>query len=368
MSWIKRNLYFFIGSILTLVLMGAAGWYLYTKWQLNGQLMQQLDQDYATLDELNKQKPHPGTEKINNIQIAKEQQQQLRTNALLKAQTYFKHIAPIPDDPKPTDQAFSSAISRMIDQLQHEATNASVALPAMYSFSFEAEKSKISFAAGSLGPLATQLGEVKTLCEILFASKVNSLDNIRRERVSTDDANGPQSDYLTDKSLTNELAVLTPYELKFRSFSAELGSVLSGFASSPYGVVLKTINVEPAPTTVEIPAVATPTPDTPRPVYVQPVQQRNAEAEAQMALQRRYGIGPSPGGIDRYGAGADSRFGDRYGANPVRPSPQPVYVAPQPVAAQPAPATGRGGLPTVLDERPLQITLTVVLVKLLPPK
>jgi hypothetical protein len=35
---------------------------------------------------------------------------------------------------------------------------------------------------------------------------------------------------------------------------------------------------------------------------------------------------------------------------------------------QPPSATSRGGLPTVLDERPLQITLTVVLVKLVPPK
>jgi len=358
MSWIKRNLYFFIGSVVALVLMGMAGWFLYSKWQLNGQMMQQLDQDYATLDELNRQKPHPGAAKINNIQLAKEQQEQLRTNALLKAQAFFKRIPPIPDDAKPTDQSFSSAISRTIDQLQHEATNASVGLPQAYSFSFEAEKQRISFAPGSLGPLATQLGEVKLLCGLLFDAKINSLDNIRRERVSPDDATGPQSDYLAEKSLTNELAVLTAYELKFRSFSAELASVLGAFAASPDGLVVKTINVEPAPATVETPAApAMQVQEMPRAVVPAPVRRTEQSAAEMEAFNRRYGIGG--GGADRYNPGPSI----------YRPPP-PVYVPPpQPVAVQPAaPAPGRGGLPTVLDEKPLQITMTVVIVKLLPPK
>ena len=57
---------------------------------------------------------------------------------------------------------------------------------------------------------------------------------------------GNATDYLGDKSVTNELAILTPYEITFRSFSPELASVLSGFANSPDGLVAKTINVEQA--------------------------------------------------------------------------------------------------------------------------
>ena len=100
---------------------------------------------------------------------------------------------------------------------------------------------------GSLEPLSVQLGEVKAICDVLFQAKINSLDNIRRERVSDDDLKGPQTDYLSEKSVTNELAVLSPYEVSFRCFSSELAAVLAGFASSPCGLMVKTINVESAP-------------------------------------------------------------------------------------------------------------------------
>ena len=73
MSWIKRNLYFLIGSAVALVLMGVAGWYLYTKWGLNEKTLEDLSKDYAELDRLNKNNPHPGKGKGENIAVAKEQ-------------------------------------------------------------------------------------------------------------------------------------------------------------------------------------------------------------------------------------------------------------------------------------------------------
>src|SRR5204862_6259930 len=111
----------------------------------------------------------------------------------------------------------------------------------------------VSFAAGSLVPLSVQLGEVKTICDVLFQAKVNSLDSLRRESISADDANSTQgqTDYISRHSVTNELAVLSPYEITFRGFSSELAAVLAGFASSPRGLIVKTINVEPAPTASE---------------------------------------------------------------------------------------------------------------------
>jgi len=69
---------------------------------------------------------------------------------------------------------------------------------------------------------------------------------IQRVRVSDDDANGPQADYFDGHSVTNNLAVLTPYQITFRSFSPEVGEVLAGFASSPHGFIVKSINVQPA--------------------------------------------------------------------------------------------------------------------------
>ena len=140
---------------------------------------------------------------------------------------------------KVTDRDFSVALSRTIDQMQRDANNTSVSLQPKYSFSFQAQRQAVNFAAASLVPLSVQLGEVKVICDVLFQAKVNWIDSIRRERVCTDDASGPQTDYLAQQSVTNELAVLSPYELTFRCFSSELAAVLAGFASSPHGLLVK---------------------------------------------------------------------------------------------------------------------------------
>src|ERR1051325_3160651 len=73
MSWIKRNLYFLIGGAVALALMGLAGWYLYSKWDLNNAILKDLDEQYGKLANLNQQKPHPGYGKVDNIEEAKSQ-------------------------------------------------------------------------------------------------------------------------------------------------------------------------------------------------------------------------------------------------------------------------------------------------------
>ena len=375
MGWIKRNLYFVIGAGVSLALMGCAGWFLYSKWSLNNDNLAQLNAAYDELRNLNNQNPHPGkqpgTDAIpDNVKLAKEQQQQLRA-VIQKARQYYQPIPAIPPDAKVTDQVFSSAITRTIAQLEREATNASVSLPGEYNFSFQAQKNQVSFAPGSLAPLAVQLGEIKALCEILFQAKINALLNLRRERVSADDSSvkALQTDYHNDKSVTNDLGVMTPYELKFRCFSTELAAVLSGLASSSNAWIVKVINVEPAPvseTTMPQPSAS---PVQSQPTYIPPPPAPNTE---ELMRQRygmnRYGTGD---GMDRYGT-SQSRGGIPYrplapGAPAYTPPPAPAMAAPAPTGANPAPAA-RGALPTVLDEKPLDVTMTVLLVKLLPAK
>jgi len=357
MDWIKRNLYFLIGSLVALALMGLAGWYLYSKWELNNDILGKLDEQYAKLKRLSEQNPHPGSSaagKIDNIKIAKEQQQALR-DYIKKGRTYFQlcPAIPQPESGKLTSQEFSSALSRTIDQMQHEATKASVTLPPndsknnSYSFSFAAQKESLAYLPASLVPLSQQLGEVRAICSVLFAAKINSLDNLRRERVSDDDLKGPLTDYLPDKSVTNELAVMTPYEVTFRCFSSELGAVLAGFASSPCGmIIVKTINVEPAP------AVETPSEPVPQPAFAQP-----------------YAPPPPPRPVPQPRGGADDAMLSRYGIRGRRPAPppQPVPGYPPPVAVVP-PTASKGGLQVVLDEKQLKVTLMVYVVKLAPAK
>jgi len=357
MDWIKRNLYFLIGSLVALALMGLAGWYLYSKWQLNNEILGKLDEQYAKLKRLGEQNPHPGYGNVDNIKAAKEQQQQLQAY-IQKAYQYFQHCPPIPvpESGKLTSQEFSSALSRTIDQMQRDANKASVTLPPKdatgqtYSFSFAAQSKSLDYARGSLEPLSVQLSEVKAICTVLFQAKVNALDYIRRERVSDDDSKGPQTDYLPEKSVTNELAVLSPYEVRFLCFSSELAAVLAGFASSPCGLLVKTINVESAPAAAPA-ADQTVTPGVYAPVYVPPpALAPGGPMTPEAMFARRYGM-RGPGG-GRLGPGGLMQ-------------PRPAYVPP--VAPAPAPAN-RGGLPLALDEKQLKITLMLNAVKPVSPK
>jgi hypothetical protein len=310
MVWIKRNLFFVIVAILALGLLAAAGFYGFKNWRRNAAGMETLNEAYNTLQQLHTQNPSPGNEKVNNIETARQQEKQLLA-WIQQARNYFQPIPPIPNpsDGGVTSEAFAAALRRTVDQLQHEAEDASVMLPPQYNFSFEAERSLVKFAPGSLDPLSVQLGEVKSICEILFAAKINSLDNLRRTRVSDDDTGGPQSDYFDGSSSNNDVALFTPYALTFRCFSQDLAKVLSNFASSSNGFIVQGINVQPASTATA------------------PAASENPAANPSAEMLARNQPTPSP-------------------AAPV----------------------SKNGLQTVLNEQLLTVTMDIEIVKLLPKK
>jgi hypothetical protein len=245
MAWIKRNLFFVIGGVVSVALLGVAAVYDFKSYSHNSDAFGRLNEIYGTLQGLAQQKPSPGNSRVDNIKAARDQEKQIR-EWVDQTGKYFQPMAAIPDSPEVTSEAFAAALRKTIDQLQHEADTANVTLPPKYGFSFEAQRSLVKFAPGSLPPLAAQLGEVKTISEILFAARINSLDSVQRVRVSDDDAAGPQADYLDDHPAVDEMAVVTPYAITFRAFSAEIAQVLAGFASSPHGFIVKGINVAPA--------------------------------------------------------------------------------------------------------------------------
>ena len=71
-----------------------------------------------------------GQGEVDNIKAAKEQQKEMRA-FIQKARQYFQLCPPIPvpESGKLTSQEFSSALSRTLDQMQRDATKASVTLP-----------------------------------------------------------------------------------------------------------------------------------------------------------------------------------------------------------------------------------------------
>ena len=307
MAWVKRNLYFLISSVVAVVLLGLAGYYFYSNYQLNDANLKKLNDAYGKLDQLTRSNPRD--DHVDNIRTVREQ----LTNVLSLIEKEKGFFLPIPPIPNPTNgvvskDEFASALRRTIDELQHAAATASVQLQPKYNFSFQAQKNLTVFDQNSLPSLSAKLGEIKLICGILFQAKINSLDGLRRERVSVDDNQGPASDFLDGLSQTNQQSVITPYEVSFHCFSPELAGVLAGFAGDPHGFVVKAINVE------------------------------TGVAEAPPTADVNYGPNVMPG----------------------------YPPAAMPAAAPPPPLTGKGGLPIVLDEKQLRVTLVVEVIKLLP--
>jgi hypothetical protein len=242
MAWIKRNLFFFIAGVLALGLIGAGGWYFYTAYSTEGQTAGKINEDYDTLRQLNQENPQPGKPggPIDNVAAAKEQQATLR-GWIASTSNYFKpvpHLANL--------QTFPTELDNSIAQLQREAREDGVILPTGYYFTFQAQKTMLAIPQNVLPQLAARLAEIKVICGLLFDARINSLESIRREALSNDDTNGP--DYLAagQATVSTPLAEMTPYEITFNCFSGELASVLGNFASSPYGLVVKSMQIEPA--------------------------------------------------------------------------------------------------------------------------
>lgn len=310
MAWIKRNLFFTVGGVIALLLLGASGYYNYRGWSDNRTKMAALQDAYNQLQGLLSRVPSPGNEEVDNIQAAKDQEQQL-ADWIASAKAHFKPTLPIPNPPDGTvtTEEFAGSLRKTIQDMQQEAASENVQLPSDYSFSFTAERNLVTFTPGSLNALATHLGDVKAICDILFDAKVNALDGIQREVVSDNDTTGPQSDYLADKTAQvndqsgNSMATLTPYVVTIRCFSSDLGDVLSKLASSDYCFIVKDINVLPA----------------------------GGATQAANGENPTSNLAPAP-----------------------MPTPTSGYT----------PSGGNGGLQTVLDEQLLQVTLAIEIVKL----
>lgn len=264
MAWIKRNLLFVVICVVALALLGLAGFFTFRSWSANRDALASLDAQITQLEQDKTANPTPSKD---NIAAAQAQEQQLRAWSS-QAQGFFAPVAPIPNPPDGviTTPVFAGTLRKTIYEMQQEAANANVELPPDYSFSFAAERQLDVFSPGSLQPLASHLGEVKAICEVLFSANINALDGIQREVVSDNDTQGPQSDYLSDKTRTQDPMTITPYMVTFRCFSADLAKVISKLASSQHCFVVTGLNVMPAEAAAAPDGTPTPTP-TPTPAY-----------------------------------------------------------------------------------------------------
>src|ERR1019366_4515939 len=158
MGWIKRNLFFVVGGLLAVSLLGGAGYFIWTGWARNSEASNNLNERYGKLKDIAQSPLQPGNEKINNTKIAQEQEKQVR-EWIAQANKFFRPIPPVPAG-NVTSKTYATALGTTIYQMQQTAKDASVSLPPQYYFSFQVQSSKLTISSASLDPLAAQLGEV----------------------------------------------------------------------------------------------------------------------------------------------------------------------------------------------------------------
>jgi len=328
MAWIKRNLPFVAGGVAALLLLGVAVFYLISNLSADAAVTEELNQQVSELKNMHSATTHPGTETLDNMTPAKADEKRVG-EFLVEARKLF---VPVPTYPTTDDKGFNNLLLNTIFELQTSASNSGVALPPDYSFTFLAQRGKLAFATNSIEPWMSQLSEIKTICRILFNARVNALDGMRRVAVSTDDVSG-NPDYMQAAITTNDVAISTPYEVTFRSFSAEVASVMNGILRATNCLVVKTITVAPSG------AIAGASPEG--------FQQFNPGLGG--------GLSPSRYGLGRYGGGRSEGLPQgRYGAQNPFNQPQPGTLA-------------NPTVPTVFQsEKPLQVTLRLDVVKLKP--
>jgi len=302
MLWLKRNWMLLVMGLAALGLLAGAIVYLITQRQRAVSAAKDLKAKQEDLTRLRSFDPSLDAANLQKVQ-----------DEIKWLQEYLPLIKPLlqPDTNVVVNLdtvAFKSLLENTIAQLTGEAESAGITLRPRYGFTFEAQRQMTQFPSNTIPVLAAQLYEVKELCQILFNSKVHSLEGLRRVRAYPDEPAGG-SDYIEGKSLVGVTAPngqvfeITPYEVSFRGFTGELSAVLNALLKSKIFFCVKRVNVQTLEVTPAV-DVLPPTPDT--------------KAK------------PGPG---------------------KKTSPAP----PPPVAVQ-----------TVMDEKPLRISLFLEVVKALP--
>src|SRR5437762_1824618 len=207
MTWLKRNLFWAIGGVVALGLLGAAFFYLYTNMQSEKEIDEQLNQKLARWDELIK----AGAATREPIEAVKEDEKKLKAY-LDQTRKFF---VPLPYPQITDSREFRFLLDTTLNVLEREAEASAVSLPPKpYSFGFKPQSESVQFDTVNLKPLTMQLSEIAGISEIMFKAKIHSLESIRRVPVAKEDIGA--TEFLDRKAVTNRIGTLqeihVPYE------------------------------------------------------------------------------------------------------------------------------------------------------------
>ncbi len=237
MEWVKKNPVIVAGSSVAVVLLGLAVWFLLSEVAASSEADEALGALKAGRDSLWQGKPFPSKDNIDAM--SKDQERVSKFTASL--QTVIPQMPPAYNL---DDRRLKILVEQSITELALAATNSKTAIPPDYSFSFTAMRKKLTYKTNTHETIALQLSDVKMLLGLLFDSKINGLETIRRSRLTQDDDQG--DDYLFLFPKTNQFSIIAPYELRFRCFGTELETVVQNLVNASNCIVIKNINISQA--------------------------------------------------------------------------------------------------------------------------
>ena len=151
---------------------------------------------------------------------------------------------------------FLNYMVQSIALMNEQATNNLVNIPndlltradLSFSFTFAPLMTQAEISEDKIPELQVQMEDIKNICEVLFNSRIQSIEQLQRTRVTTEDRKAlANPNYLdTRQSYTNSISVVRPYRIKFRCLSNGIAKTLSGFAKQNTFYVVRTLEVTPA--------------------------------------------------------------------------------------------------------------------------
>jgi hypothetical protein len=252
--YLKRHMLILVGLLLALGFVGYG--YKFMNDAAAGRVKQ--DEAFETVKSRRKKISNPDNNiKIDKANIGKIQNEVNKLDQLIvESGTVIRagveHQAMAGND-------FTTHMVSVIKQLNRAAEERQVNLPrdprsksdvqfTYYFTFFEVITKENGVSEDKVAELQVQLEDVETIINILLRSRVQSIELIQRNRVTTEDASATRpNDYLDDrKKYTNSVAVVRPYRIKFHCLSGGIAKSLSGFASEELFYVVRKFEVKQA--------------------------------------------------------------------------------------------------------------------------
>jgi hypothetical protein len=332
MVWIKRNLIVVIGGVVSVALLAVSVIFAQGAKQKQDDAAQALQSYTNSVKTLLSARPFPNDQTISKFEAEAEAVRGFSRDA----EKLFAYTPPS----KMGGQQFKIHLLKALVQLQADATNNNVQIPDQYQFTFGHLVPMPNLVPYSIQPLQESLDDIQHICQVLYSSRVHALEHIQRFPAYLREPGqlGLSYEYWPRTNVTSSDAVFksTPYVFRFRGFTSELTEVLNRFASADRFYVVRKIDV---------------------------VQASGARRPGMMMGM---GMGEDDGG------GGDDGSMVNTPINPGATLTLAQRMRLMQLRAQQQNRNLRTGAPpalrTVVDEKPLRVSVVIDVVKLIPGK